>query len=146
MQGLSEHFLLTTNATCTHIHTHTRARARFFSLWHKSPTRVTTASSLRFLDHTQWHTTVCRPPLVERSARRKDLYLTTHNHKRQTDMHAPGGTWTCNPSNRSAADPCLRRSATGIGTYIHTYIRAYIIYTYMHTYMHTYIIHIYMHT
>jgi len=36
----------------------------------------------RFLDHTQRRTTVCRTPLNEWSARRRDLYLTTHNHNR----------------------------------------------------------------
>jgi hypothetical protein len=42
-----------------------------------------------FLDHTQRHTTVGRTPLVERSARRRDLYSTTHNtHNRQTSMPA----------------------------------------------------------
>ena len=37
---------------------------------------------LRFLQHTQQHPTDCgvgRVPLDEWSARRKDLYLTTHN-------------------------------------------------------------------
>jgi hypothetical protein len=33
-----------------------------------------------FLDHTQRHTTVARSPLHEGSARRRDLYLTTHRH------------------------------------------------------------------
>jgi hypothetical protein len=37
--------------------------------------------------HTLRHTTLCRTPLHEQSARRRDLYLTTHNtHKRQTSM------------------------------------------------------------
>ena len=41
----------------------------------------------RFLDHTQRRTTVGRTPLNERSVRRRDLYLTTHNnHNRQTSM------------------------------------------------------------
>jgi hypothetical protein len=110
------------------------------------------------------HTTLGRTPLDEWSARRRDLYLTTHNtHKRQTSMspvgfffsvplfpfdpflyclnplfvlhvtlrsmlpslynkhntniHAPGGIRTRNPSKRAAAgtrlrlrghrDPCL---------------------------------------
>jgi len=36
------------------------------------------------LDHTQRRITVCRTPLGEWSARRRDLYLTTHNtHNRQ---------------------------------------------------------------
>jgi hypothetical protein len=38
------------------------------------------------------HTTLCRTPLGEWSARHRDLYLTTHNtHKRQTNIHAPRG-------------------------------------------------------
>ena len=45
----------------------------------------------RFLDHTQRRTAVGRTPLDERSARRRDLYLTTHNtHKRQTSMTSVG--------------------------------------------------------
>jgi hypothetical protein len=44
-----------------------------------------------FLDHTQRRTTVGRTPLDERSARRRDLYLTTHNtHNRQTSMPPVG--------------------------------------------------------
>jgi hypothetical protein len=104
------------------------------------------------------HTTVGRTPLDEWSARRTDLYLTTHNtHNRQTSMppvgfffacpeffpfdpflyclnpfvlhvtlrsmlqplyykhntniHAPGGIRTHNPSNRAAIDPRLRPQA-----------------------------------
>ena len=34
---------------------------------------------LMFLDHTQWRSTVGRTPLDEWSARRRDLYLTTHD-------------------------------------------------------------------
>jgi hypothetical protein len=42
---------------------------------------------LMFLDHTQRRTTIGRTPLDEWSARRRDLYLTTHdNHNRQTSM------------------------------------------------------------
>ena len=42
---------------------------------------------LMFLDHTQRRTTVGRAPLDEWSARRRDLYLTTHNtHNRQISM------------------------------------------------------------
>jgi len=40
-----------------------------------------------FLNHTQRRTTVSRTPLDEWSARRRDLYLTTHNtHNRQISM------------------------------------------------------------
>jgi len=56
-------------------------------LWRCEPTRVMASSFLMFLDHTQQRTTVGRTPLVEWSARRRDLYLTTHNtHNRQTSM------------------------------------------------------------
>ena len=58
-----------------------------------SPSAITPqwvlASFTRFvlLDHTQRHITVGRTPLDEWSARRRDLYLTTHNtHNRQTSM------------------------------------------------------------
>ena len=43
---------------------------------------------LRFLEHTQWHTTLSTTPLDEGSARRRNLYLTTHNtHNRRTSAH-----------------------------------------------------------
>ena len=49
-------------------------------------------SFLRFLDHTQWHTTVGRTPLDEWSVHRRDLYLTTCNTRnRQTSMPPPVG-------------------------------------------------------
>jgi hypothetical protein len=60
------------------------------------------------LDHTQAHITVGRTPLDEGSARRRDLYLTTHKHSQETNIHARGGLRTHDPSNRSAADVRLR--------------------------------------
>ena len=63
----------------------------FVCFWRNSPTRARDASCSRFLDHTQLHTTVGRTSLDEGSARRKDIYLTTHNiHKSQTSMHPAG--------------------------------------------------------
>ena len=45
------------------------------------------SSCTRFIDHTQRRTTVSRTPLDEWPARRRDLYLKTHNtHNRQTSM------------------------------------------------------------
>ena len=42
---------------------------------------------LMFLDHTRRRSTVGRTPLDEQSARRRDLYLTTHDtHNRQMSM------------------------------------------------------------
>jgi hypothetical protein len=44
-----------------------------------------------FLDHTQRRSTVGRTPLDERTARRRDLYLTTHDtHNRQISMPLVG--------------------------------------------------------
>jgi len=62
-------------------------RNLYVRFWRNSPQWVRTSSFTIFLDHTQRHTTVCRTPLDELSARRRDLYLTTHNtHNRQTSM------------------------------------------------------------
>jgi hypothetical protein len=59
-------------------------------------------------DHTERHTTVGRTPLDEGSARRRGLYLTTtHKHSPETNIHAPGGIRTHDPSKRAAEDPLL---------------------------------------
>jgi hypothetical protein len=64
---------------------------RLFFLRRCDPTRVMASLFLRFLDHTQRRTTVGRSPLNEWSARRRYLYLTTHNtHKRQKFMPQVG--------------------------------------------------------
>ena len=56
-----------------------------------------------FLDHTQRRITVGRTPLDERSARRRDLYLTTHNtHNRQTSMPPVGFEPTISAGERPA--------------------------------------------
>ena len=66
------------------------------------------SSFTRILDRTQRHTTVGRTLLDEWSARRTDLYLTTHNtHNRQTSM-PPGRIRTHNLSRQAAADLRLR--------------------------------------
>jgi hypothetical protein len=76
--------------------------------WRNSPPSGATASSLtRFLDHTRRHTTVGRTPLDEWSAENRDLYLTKHNTQ-QTNVHAPLGIRTHNPSRRAVANPRLR--------------------------------------
>jgi hypothetical protein len=63
----------------------------FVCFWSNSPQWARASSYKRFLDHTQWHTTVGRTPLDEWSAHRRDLYLTTHNtHNRQTSMPPVG--------------------------------------------------------
>ena len=54
------------------------------------------------------HITLGRTPLYERSAHRRDLYLTTHNTPQQTDFHARGGIRTHNPRKQAAAHQSLR--------------------------------------
>jgi hypothetical protein len=73
--------------------------------------------SSRFHDHTHFrHTTLGRTPLDEGTARRRDLYLTTHNtHKRQTSMPSVGFETTILVSERPQTHT-LDRTATGIGT------------------------------
>jgi hypothetical protein len=66
------------------------------------------------LDHTQTHTTVGRTPLEEGSARRRDIYLTTHTHKRQTSM-PPGGFEPTIPASARQQTYALDGAATRIG-------------------------------
>ena len=55
------------------------------------PQWATASSFASFLDHTQRRTTIARTPLDEWSARRRKLYLTTHNrHNRQASMPPVG--------------------------------------------------------
>jgi hypothetical protein len=87
-------------------------------VWRCDPTRVMASSFLRFLDHTQRRITVGRTPLDKRSARRRDLYLTTHNtHNRQTSMAPVSFKLTISAGER-AQIYALDRAATGTGAYI----------------------------
>ena len=73
---------------------------------------------LRFLDHTQRRTTVGRTPLDEWTARRRDLYLKTHNtHNRQTSMPPVGFEPTISAGERPQTY-ALDRAATGTGRVI----------------------------
>ena len=86
-----------------------------FFLWRCDPMRVMASSFLRFLDHTQWCTTVGRTPPDEWSARRRDLYLKTHNtHNRQTSMAAVAFELTIS-AGKWPQTYALDRTATGIG-------------------------------
>ena len=64
--------------------------------------------------------TIGRTPLDGSSARRRDLYLTTHNnHKRQTSMF-PVGFEPAFPTSERPQTHALDRTATGIGqNYLH---------------------------
>ena len=62
--------------------------------------------SLKFVDHTQLHSTVGRTSLDEGSARRRDLYLTAHNtHSTQTSMPS-AGLEPAIPASDRAVDTC----------------------------------------
>ena len=54
-----------------------------------------------FLDHTQRRTTIGRTPLDKSSARRRELYLTTHDtHNRQISMPPVGFVPTISAGER----------------------------------------------
>ena len=77
------------------------------------------SSFLRFLDHTQRRTTVGRTSLDEWSARRRDLYLTTHEtHNGQTSMPPVGFEPTISAGERPQTY-ALDRAAAGTGLYIY---------------------------
>jgi hypothetical protein len=91
---------------------------KYYLLWLCDPTRVIASSFLRFLDHTQRRTTVGRTPLDEWSARRRDLYLTTHNtHNRQTSMPSVGFEPMISAGERPQTY-ALDRAATGTGIHL----------------------------
>jgi len=94
-----------------------------FFLWLCGPTRAMTSSLLRFLDHTQRRITVGRTLLDEWSARRRDLYLTTHNaHNRQTSMPPVRFEPTISAGERPQTY-VLAREATGTGVFTITYLK-----------------------
>jgi len=83
----------------------------FFVIWRDRHQWTRATPFTRFLDHTHRRTTVGRNPLDGWSARRRDLYLTTHNtHNRQN----PCGIRTHDISRRATADlrlkPCGHRN------------------------------------
>ena len=83
--------------------------------WRDIPQWARASSFTRFLDHTQRRTTVGRTPLDEWSARRRDLYLTTHNtHNRQISM-PPVGFEPIISAGERPKTYALDRAATGIG-------------------------------
>jgi hypothetical protein len=82
--------------------------AVFFLFWAQQPHSGPWAPSFTmFLDHTQRRTAVGRTPLDEWSARRRDLYLTTHDtHNRHTSITP---RWDSNPRSQKASG---RRAAS----------------------------------
>jgi len=99
----------------------------FFLMWCSDPTRVMASSFLRFLDHTQRRNTVGRSPLDEWSARRRDLYLTTHNtHNRQTSMPPVGFEPTISVGKRPQ-NYALDRAVTGTSVWLYYIFPYYLI-------------------
>ena len=64
--------------------------------WRDSPQWARASSFTKFLDHTQWRSTVGKTSLDEWSARPRDLYLTTHGTH---DKH-PCPQWDSNPQSQ----------------------------------------------
>ena len=86
-----------------------------FFFGRNSPQWARTSSFTRFPYHTQRRTTVGWTPLDEWSARRRDIYLTTHNtHNRKTSM-PPVGFETTIPVGERPQTYALERAATGTG-------------------------------
>ena len=71
--------------------------------------------SWSFLDHTQRRTTVGRTPLDEWSARRRDLYLTTHNTRNRQISMPPVGLEPTISAGERPQTYALDRAATGTG-------------------------------
>jgi hypothetical protein len=96
----------TTN-TCEH-----QQRTNFVSNYNKTEIYISVVEFIPFLVH---HTTRGRTPLDELPARRRDLYLATHNtHNRQTSM-PPAGIETTILASERPQTHALDRAATGIG-------------------------------
>ena len=87
---------------------------QLFFIWRDSPQWAMASSFTRFLDHTQWRTTVGRTPLDEWSGRRRHLYLATHNTNRQTSTSLAGFEITISTGKRPQTY-ALDGAATGTG-------------------------------
>jgi len=69
----------------------TKIKIHYVCIWRDIPPWARASTFTRFLDQTHRRTTVGRTPLAEWRARRRDLYLTTHNtHNKQTSIPPVG--------------------------------------------------------
>ena len=97
----------------------------YFLLWRCDPPRVMASSFLRFSrSHATTHRSRGRTPLDKGSARRRGLYLTTHNtHNRQTSLPPVGFEPTISAGERPQTY-VLDRATTGTGKrgFIHSCI------------------------
>ena len=90
----------------------------FVCFWHNSPQWARASSLMRFLDHTQRRNTVSRTPLDEWSARRRILYLKTHNTLNLQTYMPPVGFEPTIPASERPQDHALDRAATGTGIFL----------------------------
>ena len=70
-----------------------------------------------FLDYTQRRNSVGRTPLDEWSARRRDLYLTTHNTNNRQISIPPVGFESAISAGERPQTYALDRAATGTGNF-----------------------------
>ena len=86
-----------------------------FLFWRDSPQLARASSFTRFLNHTQRRTTVGRTPLDKWSARRRDLYPTTHNNHNRPTSIPPGGFEPTISTGERPQTYSLGRAATRTG-------------------------------
>jgi len=101
--------------TCLGVNTYIACLVLFSFLWHCYPTRAMASSFLKFLDHTQLRTTAGRTLLDERSAQRRDLYLTTHNTDKKQISMPPAEFELTVPASKLPQTDALDRAVTGTG-------------------------------
>ena len=124
-QNKNIRYFLTAHNAYINIHNKKSTIIFLFGPTAPPPQWVRAHSITRFLDHTQRRTIVGRTPLDEWSARRRDLYLITHEaHNRQTSMPPVGFVATIAGGERPQTY-ALDRTATGIGHDLYIYIFIY---------------------
>jgi hypothetical protein len=90
----------------------------FFYLFDRNNLQWVMASSFtRFLDHTQRRAAVGRTPLDEWSARRRDLYLTSHSTRKGQTSIPPVGFEPAVSEGERPQTHALDRAATGTGIF-----------------------------
>ena len=113
-------YLLAASSWCSYLSLQFNVLITIFLTWRNSPQWAKASSLSRMI--TLRHTTLDRTAVDEWSARRRDLYMTTHNsYNRQTSMPTAGLEPTVQASERLQTN-ALDRAATGIGHHKMGYI------------------------
>ena len=92
-----------------------RMSSFLFFLWRCGQTQAMTFSFFRFLDHIKRRNTVGMTSLDEWSARRRYLYMTTHNNHKGHISMSPAGFEPAIPASERPQTYALDRAATGTG-------------------------------